>query len=314
VRVALAGSLILALVISPRRAWCEAPDAPTAEALFRAGRDAADRGDAQVACAKFEESYKLDPARGTLLNLATCEEGLGRLARAWAHLRELDETLAPDDDRRALVQERLGAVDGRLPRLTLELAPGQPIPRVLVDGAAPSTAAFGVPLPVDPGTHHVVVETLGRRSREYVVLLHETDRVTVRLDPGDPEKTKPTPSPIAQHSAAPAPSPTRPWAYASIGLAAGSLVTAGISAGLWLHAQSTVSSHCADKTQCDDEGLRAAGRASTFQAMTIATAAVSVVAATTGIILLQWKSPTEPQRTASILLSPLGAAASLTLQ
>jgi hypothetical protein len=48
--------------------------------------------------------------------------------------------------------------------------------------------------------------------------------------------------------------------------------------------------------------------------MTIATAAVSVVAATTGIILLQWKSPTAGQRTASILLLPVGAAASFTLQ
>jgi hypothetical protein len=57
-------------------------DSAAAEALFREGRDAAKHGDLETACADFAESQRLDPAPGTLLNLAECEEKLGRVASA----------------------------------------------------------------------------------------------------------------------------------------------------------------------------------------------------------------------------------------
>ncbi|MFO0567610.1 MAG: hypothetical protein U0263_18270 [Polyangiaceae bacterium] len=56
-------------------------DATAAEALFNAGRDAVKAGDYPTACAKFRESNRLDPAPGTVLNLADCEEHLGHVDR-----------------------------------------------------------------------------------------------------------------------------------------------------------------------------------------------------------------------------------------
>src|SRR5262245_39628302 len=86
------------------------PDA-AANALFRAGRDAAKRGDIRNACAMFRESYRLEHALGTRLNLALCEEDLGNLTGALTHLRALSSAFASNDPRSALVSEHLAAVE-----------------------------------------------------------------------------------------------------------------------------------------------------------------------------------------------------------
>ncbi len=44
-------------------------DPAAAEALFRSGRVAIEKGDYASACPKFEESSRLDPAVGTTCNL-----------------------------------------------------------------------------------------------------------------------------------------------------------------------------------------------------------------------------------------------------
>ena len=50
----------------------KANDPAAAEALFLEARDLFVAGKVAAACTKFESSYKLDPAPGTLLNLAAC--------------------------------------------------------------------------------------------------------------------------------------------------------------------------------------------------------------------------------------------------
>lgn len=65
-----------------------APATP-AEQAFLDGRTLIDEGKPAEACAKFEESIKLDPsATGTLLNLGLCNERLGRTATALAWFRK----------------------------------------------------------------------------------------------------------------------------------------------------------------------------------------------------------------------------------
>ena len=53
-----------------------------AQSLFEEGRQLMSNGKFAEACPKFESSYKLDPAAGTLLNLAVCHEKVGRTAAA----------------------------------------------------------------------------------------------------------------------------------------------------------------------------------------------------------------------------------------
>ena len=63
----------LFLALFPHVASAAPADAQTAEALFQSAKEAMARGDVPVACARFAESVRLDPAVGGLLNLADCE-------------------------------------------------------------------------------------------------------------------------------------------------------------------------------------------------------------------------------------------------
>ena len=100
-----------ALVLLPALAFAQ-----DAETLFREGRVAAEAGNYTVACPKFEESYKLDPAPGTLLNLADCEENRGQLVKAWQHFRLLHDRLPASDDRKVVAAVRAHALEQRLPQ------------------------------------------------------------------------------------------------------------------------------------------------------------------------------------------------------
>src|SRR5579871_2746595 len=93
---ALVASLA-ALSATPARA--DERDPTAAESLFRSARAAVDRGDYATACPQFAESQRLDPAPGTLMNLADCEEHLGRVASAWEHFVQAREQLKTGDDR-----------------------------------------------------------------------------------------------------------------------------------------------------------------------------------------------------------------------
>ena len=101
-------------------------DAAAAEVLFREGRTAADAGDYKKACEKFHESHRLDPAPGTMLNIADCEERQGRVATAWTFYRAVAQKLPPSDERTALARTRAQELEPRLPKLAIKLAPDAP--------------------------------------------------------------------------------------------------------------------------------------------------------------------------------------------
>src|SRR5688572_7792688 len=159
----LAGSkffLVLAVVLALQHgAQAQVRDAAAGEALFQEGRRLMKAGDFAAACPKLEESLRLDPALGTLVNLASCEEQQGRTATAWQHWRSAIEQLPSSDKRRSTAQARAAALEKVLARLTITLAPGAPAEaEVKRDGVRLGRASLGLALPVDPG-HHVVVVT-----------------------------------------------------------------------------------------------------------------------------------------------------------
>src|SRR5687768_5276645 len=112
---------LVALVGVCTPASAQPRDPVAADALFREGREAMKAGDLLIACEKLKESQRLDPAPGTLLNLAECEEKRGRLAIAWEHARRALDTMAQSDERVAMASARVAALELRLPRLTIRL-------------------------------------------------------------------------------------------------------------------------------------------------------------------------------------------------
>jgi hypothetical protein len=159
--------------------------------LFQEGRRAADRGDFAVACTKFEASEAAEPAPGTLLNLADCEESRGQLTRAWHDFLTLADALPEADERKAVALERARRLERTMPKLRIRLAMTAAPARVFRDGIEISGTSLGVALPVDPGMHVVLVSEPGFRDRTYAVPIARGDEKDVEVDRGPTTSSDP---------------------------------------------------------------------------------------------------------------------------
>jgi tetratricopeptide (TPR) repeat protein len=178
----VSGLLVATPVMKPVLA--QVRDAAGGEALFQEGRRLMKTGDFAGACPKLEESLRLDPALGTLVNLASCEEELGHTATAWQHWRSAIEQLPSSDKRRATAVARAAALEKVLPHLAVA-APQLPSDaEVKRDGVRLGTASLGLPMPVDPGRHLVVVTAPGHEPREYEVSLRARENQTLTVEAG----------------------------------------------------------------------------------------------------------------------------------
>jgi hypothetical protein len=272
-------AFVLALLVlgAPAARADEPRDAPAASLLFEQAREAMGRGDYAAACPKLEESLRLDHAPGTLLNLAACEEKVGRLADAWQHYRDLASELAGGDDRAPYVAERVRALDARVPRLTVRLVHAVAGTTVRRDGILVTDATDGVPLPINPGWHVIVVSAPERQERRYELLVPEGQRREVETEPGQPTAAATPPAaPAARRSS---------WiAPVAIGVGASAIAT-GLAAGaVALGKRSTVKSHC-QGSACDGEGMRAAGGLDSLAMFSTVTLTVGAVALGVGIYL-----------------------------
>lgn len=130
-----------------------------AEALFQEARDLTTQGKAELACPKFAESQRIDPATGTLLNLAACHESIGKLATAWSEFSEAATAAERDgrDDRVHFAKDHIRQLEQKLSRLTIRVREDHAAEELSVrlDDVRVGRAAWNTALPVDPGAHVV---------------------------------------------------------------------------------------------------------------------------------------------------------------
>ncbi|WP_437775162.1 tetratricopeptide repeat protein [Sorangium sp. So ce1097] len=161
-----AGALLAAVTLSGAASAQHAQDAvkPMAEALFRQGRDLFKRGQYAEACEKFEESQRLEPKPGTLLNLAVCHEKVGKLATAWAELGSVEEVARREGpaEREAFARAQREALEQRLARIEIRMDAPPAGLRLTLDGEPLNGAALNAPFPIDPGGHHVAATAPGK--------------------------------------------------------------------------------------------------------------------------------------------------------
>jgi len=155
-----------------------------AEMLFREGRRAADMGNFALACEKFEASHKAQPAPGTLLNLADCEESRGQLTHAWHDFLALADALPETDERKAVALERARSLERSMPRLRVRLARASFDARVFRDGVELGEMTLGVALPVDPGRHFVTVREPGFHERSYTIVVKRNEERDLQVEHG----------------------------------------------------------------------------------------------------------------------------------
>lgn len=152
--------------------------AAIAEALFQEGRDLLAQDKASLACPKFAESQRIDPATGTLLNLATCHQAEGKFATAWSEFNE--SLMAAQRDGRAdrvdFARQHIRDLEARLSRVVIRVTEKtrQDSVRVQLDGVAIGRAGWGVAIPVDPGRHVVVATMEDRPPWKIIVDIEES--------------------------------------------------------------------------------------------------------------------------------------------
>jgi len=266
--VAVLAGLASTICVCPT-AGAQSTDPAAADALFRRGREDAEREKWAAACPKFAESQRLDPAPGTLLNLADCEEHTGRIASAYEHYKSAIETMAATDDRIPFAKQHMASIEKNVPHLTLLVAPGFPDgAEIRRDDVELRTASFGVALPVDPGPHVILVTAPGRVGRKTVISLAPGEARTLTLDAG-PVGANPPPTSGDGSTLGGATGPTHadsagPRRIAGLiaaGVGLAGVVVGAVAGGLVLGKKSIVDdpNHCDQSTHaCDQTGVNAA--------------------------------------------------------
>jgi hypothetical protein len=258
----LAISLALAL---PRAARAQGSDTAAADALFQQAKALTEAQKWAEACPKFEASYKLDKTLGTLLNLSDCEEHVGRIATAWAHFGEAVELAGKTGDKReAYASERRAKLTKRLPMVRID-ATGNGKLAVYRDEVRIDPAAYGVPLPSDPGPHVITVRRGEEKLATRNVEAREGETAGVALDLAAIEKAAPPPPPPPSESVWVVPSGQRTAGFVIGGVGLVTLAGAGALGAVALANKSSANAPdaCVNRA-CTTAGLDAIDRARTF--------------------------------------------------
>ena len=308
--LAMAAGLVI-----PR--WAAAQDTTRADETFHAGRELMKDGKLTEACPKFEESQKADPASGTLLALAYCQELSGLLASSHANYLAAADLAAKEGqaDRQKAAGERAEALSKRVSSLTILVPPQlsrQAGLRVLRDGIEVDRTAYDVRIPLNGGTHAIEVVAPGRERWAGVVTLQtEADHKTLQLPDLEAEQSNfielSGPRRAAPVHVPPAESPAvRRMRQASFGFGLGAAVGVGIGVTFGLAAKSrndasNQDGHC-DATGCDAYG--AERREASLDAARIATwsfAAAGALGATSLILYFKAENTASTQLTTSVV-------------
>jgi hypothetical protein len=239
--------LLTALGASSTAHAASEQDRRTARQELTQAQDLKKQGQLQESLSHYEESQRLDPKLTTLMELADCEEQLGRLLEAQSHFIAARDQAKHDElpQSRARAEQRATAVEKRLAHLTLQLAGDTPAnAQVFRDDTLLEPASLGTPLVANPGEHVVVVKAPEHTDAKYNVKLAEGDSQTLPIAVGPSNAPPPAPPPPPP-KVAPAPKPTNQATAElstssgstrrTLGIVAGSVGIVGLGAGsiLW---------------------------------------------------------------------------------
>jgi hypothetical protein len=307
-------SVVLAawFVAAPCVAANEAPSkAAAAETLFQEARKLMDAKRYGDACPKLLESYKLDPAIGTLLNLADCYERNSQFASAWQRFREaivLAQKLGRAN-REQTARERAERVEPRVSRLTIfSRSSGV---ELSLDGGPFDLSMLGTAIALDPGKHTVEARAKGKKPFLKTLDVSEKEHsITVEIpvleaETVDPPKPKPQADALSpKDEAKPEPKvDTSTWSrkrtFGAIGIGVG-IVGLGVGGYFAYRASSTwqeAQAYC-DGTDCDARGIELAAQATWAGNIATATLITSGAVVISGGVLfyLGRTPPADPQK------------------
>lgn len=303
--------LAVCLAITSHGLDASAQNVGAAQDLFDRGKAALLHDEFAEACPLLEESYRLEPAGGTLQNLAVCYERLGKTGTAYARFQELKaRSLAakpPRNDRVQIADEHIAKLSPRLSRLQIVMpsANREAAATLTVDSALYGPASWDG-IVVDPGPHAIEVSAPQRVPfRVQLTVAHAGTALRVRVPILQPA---PTPATSRGPSANGQAYRTAGFVTAAAGVA---LLVAGSTVGVLAAATNgRAERRCAENGACDaDRNAQAnelRGDARAFANVATVALPIGLVAAAAGALLLWQGYRHEPRRNAAFLTPALG--------
>ena len=283
-------------------------DKSLATQLFKEGRTLVDQGKFAEGCRKLEESQRLDPGGGTLLNLALCHEKEGRTATAWTEFTEALGIARKDDrpQRAEMAQQHIEALEPTLSRLIVQVPPGSDLPDLEIkrDGTGIRRAAWGTAMPIDPGEHLLEAFALGKIPwKQTVTVGGKAETKTIAVPPLDNAPVVATP--VAPATAGSTPvhlvevrRPINPAAWVAFGIGA-----VGVGAGTYFGLRAMSDQKTADekcpRDQCNSEGSSANANAIKWANLATVGFGVGVLGVGLGTYLLLSRGTTTVPSTAA---------------
>ena len=299
-RIAL-GALVALTIAARARAGESAVD--EADKLFKEGRRAAESNEYARACRLFEESFRLDPAIGTLVNLGDCAEHLGDLERAFTAYKTAFARMAPNDDRMARVRGRIDAIEAHSAKLTVKLDDDAPEGTVVtLDGATIDPKKS--PLRVAKGAHVVLVTAVGFRGERFAITLAEKESRSLRVTPGAAlEAVLPTSAPSEPSHV---PSWTLPTSIVALGAGVASAWVGSLAGLVAIDRRDVERAGCNAQNQCTQAGYDAAHDGATWATTSTAAFVASGVLLAAGGALLVVALSRREKNPATIAFGPRG--------
>jgi hypothetical protein len=268
------------------------------------------------ACPKLAESHRLEPAGGTILDLAICLEQDGKLASAYVAYGEALARAKKDGNkqRTASAESRMAALRPRLSRVTIIVASVQANTKLDVrfDGAQVSEQAWGVAFYADVGVHTITAESAGYKAwkselnvdaaaKQYEITIPalEADQGPAAAPPPSQppieERRTEKPKPIEQATPPQEGRGPLPWILVGTG---GALLVAGAVTGALAFSKHSDSNAACPDGRCTSAGVSAEHQANTFAWIANVTIPLGVIAGAAGAYLFL-RNPTS--RAATIL-------------
>jgi hypothetical protein len=259
-------SVVLASFFSGATARAEpASDATHAQALFDEGVKLLQKKDFAAACPRLAESFALDPAGGTALDLAFCYESQDRLASAIETYRAALRIAEADhrEDREQSTKTKIDELDAKVGHLHLIASPSDwraQSWQVLLDAKPITPEATDAAFAMDAGAHVVTVSAPDKRTYARSFAIGDGQTTELVIDPLT-DVARPVPAASTKKSASEQPPilvlrddvPRRNWSIA-VGSAGFVAIGVGVVSGIVaanLHAESN---RLCPTTGCTQDG------------------------------------------------------------
>lgn len=322
----LAASLALAPVATSRVAHAEPTKAEldAARKKFQAALELEKTGKWDEALKLLREVEAVKVTSQVLFHIALSLENTGKLVAARdTYLKAREEAETREGAEGLTMQkkstERLADLEGRIPKVIVQVPEDVVSAKVSIDGKEPVSALVSPELLLDPGPHEIVVTAPGRKTFTQKLVLKEKDapvtlKPTLAFEDDHPEAAPAAPAPVTTPSKPAAPkvyvdrssagmANALPYVVGGLGVVA--LATAGTMYGLRASTISDLDAQCGpDRASCPRSAKSIEDSGRTYATLGNVFLGVGVVAIGTAVVLIVTKKPKTEQPTISLADGP----------